>query len=61
MPKKPVIDRALCLHCGACVGSCPENAMTLDEVWIEFLDSCTACGTCARACPGGAIHMEGSR
>jgi len=58
MPKKPAIDRALCLHCGACVGCCPENALTLHEVWIEFLPNCNACGICSRACPAGAIHME---
>ena len=61
MTKKPAIDRAFCMHCGACVGACPENAMTLQEVWIEFLPNCTNCGVCARACPSGAIFMEGSK
>jgi ferredoxin len=61
MTKKPSIDRAFCMHCGACVGACPENALTLQEVWIEFLPNCTNCGTCARACPVGAIFMEGSK
>jgi len=61
MPKKPRIDRAYCLHCGACVGCCPANALTLNEVWIEFLDNCTGCGICARACPAGAIYMEAGK
>jgi len=58
MTKKPAIDRTFCMHCGACVGACPENALTLQEVWIEFLPNCTSCGVCARACPVGAIYME---
>lgn len=61
MTKKPAIDRAHCMHCGACVGACPENAMTLQEVWVEFLPNCTNCGVCARACPAGAIFMEGGK
>jgi L-aspartate semialdehyde sulfurtransferase ferredoxin len=61
MTKKPAIDRAFCMHCGACVGACPENALTLQEVWIEFLPNCSNCGICARACPSGAIFMEGSK
>ena len=31
-----------CLHCGACVGACPNGGKT-----------CTACGRCIRACPRG--------
>ncbi|MEM4728236.1 MAG: 4Fe-4S binding protein [Thermoplasmata archaeon] len=60
MGKRPVIDRTRCMHCGACVGSCPENAATLEEVWVEFGEGCTGCGICSRACPAGAISMEGS-
>ena len=60
MKKRPVIERDRCMHCGACVGSCPENAATLEEVRVEFNERCTGCGVCSRACPVGAILMEES-
>jgi ferredoxin len=47
-----------CMHCGACVGSCPKNAIFLNEVVLEFNDGCTRCGRCVRTCPVGAIAME---
>ena len=50
-----------CMHCGACAGSCPENAIYLRDVMLEFNDSCTRCGRCVRTCPVGAISMEGKR
>jgi ferredoxin len=34
------VDHEICMHCGACVGCCPENALTLHEVWREFLKNC---------------------
>jgi len=59
MAKMPKIERVICMHCGACVGCCPENALTLEEVWIEIGERCNGCGICARACPAGALFMEG--
>jgi L-aspartate semialdehyde sulfurtransferase ferredoxin len=47
-----------CLHCGACVGSCPQNAIFLNEVVLEFSKACTKCGRCVRTCPVGAISIE---
>jgi len=52
---KMAINDVLCLHCGACVGSCPINAMFLHEVYITFDDSCTQCGMCVRVCATSAI------
>ena len=46
------------MHCGACVGSCPENAMFLYETRLEFLDNCNKCRICERACPVGAISYQ---
>ena len=51
------VDRTVCMHCGACVGSCPENAMFLYETILEFLENCTQCRICERACPVGAIFQ----
>ena len=51
-----IVDHDLCLHCGACVGACPINAMFLHETsTIVFLPACTECGLCAVVCPVGAI------
>ncbi len=47
-----------CYHCGACVGSCPQNAIYLDEVLLEFNAECNKCGRCVKVCPVGAITME---
>ena len=46
-----------CLHCGLCVGSCPKNAIFLNEVTLEFNDDCINCGICVRLCPMGALSM----
>ena len=51
------VDRRACMWCGACVGVCPQNAITLHETRIEFYDECNLCATCTRACPVGAIDM----
>ena len=51
------IDTAACMHCGACVGACPTNAIFLTEVLITFDDNCTQCSLCVKACPVGAIDF----
>ena len=48
-----------CLHCGLCVGSCPKNAIFLNEVELEFNDDCINCGICVRLCPVGALSQGG--
>lgn len=52
-------DASKCLHCGACVGSCPSNAIYLNEVVLEFGDECTLCKRCTKVCPVGAIMLKG--
>lgn len=47
-----------CYHCGACVGSCPKNAIYLNDVLLEFNELCNRCGRCVKVCPVGAITME---
>jgi ferredoxin len=53
------VEVAKCLHCGACVGSCPENAIFLNEVLLQFGDDCTLCKRCIKVCPVGAISKCG--
>jgi len=55
------VDNSICLHCGACVGTCPENCLFLHETsTIEWLDGCTLCGLCEKVCPVGAITFGDS-
>jgi Fe-S-cluster-containing hydrogenase component 2 len=49
------------MHCGACAGTCPENAIYLREVMPVFNDSCIRCGRCVKLCPVGAITMEAKK
>ena len=44
-----------CLHCGGCVGSCPKNAIFLNDYVLEFNDDCINCGICVKLCPVGAL------
>ncbi|UCE92203.1 MAG: 4Fe-4S dicluster domain-containing protein [Methanobacteriota archaeon] len=53
-------DVGKCLHCGACVGSCPSNSMYLNEVVLEFGEECTLCKRCTKVCPVGAIMPKGA-
>jgi ferredoxin len=54
------VDITKCMHCGACVGSCPANAIFMAEVVLRFDDNCTLCKRCVKVCPVGAIsHVEG--
>jgi NAD-dependent dihydropyrimidine dehydrogenase PreA subunit len=47
-----------CMYCGACVGTCPENAIYLNDVVLEFNSNCNRCGLCVRMCPVGALELE---
>ena len=55
------VDITRCMHCGACVGSCPANAIYLNEVLLEFNDDCTMCKRCIKVCPVGAIKLAGGK
>ena len=52
------VDIDKCMHCGACVGSCPFNAIYLKEVLPVFNDECRRCGRCVKICPVGALELE---
>jgi ferredoxin len=54
------IDRDACTMCLACVGSCPEAAITdnLERPQVRFIESkCVQCGICASTCPEHAISL----
>ncbi|MRR30615.1 4Fe-4S dicluster domain-containing protein [bacterium] len=54
-----VIDHNECLVCGACVGVCPVNAMSLDCAILRIqVDVCTLCEGCISICPIGALSIK---
>jgi len=47
-----------CVHCGACTGLCPTEALSLAAPeWKVAFDAnkCVACGMCGLVCPFGAM------
>lgn len=52
------IDGNACIACGACVGTCPVNAISFgaDGKAVINQDVCVKCGACAGVCPVGAIN-----
>jgi thioredoxin reductase/Pyruvate/2-oxoacid:ferredoxin oxidoreductase delta subunit len=59
----PIVDRTLCVGCGACVRVCPEEGV-LDLVHGQAMvvngARCTGVAQCAPACPTGAITVTQS-
>jgi len=53
--RRMTVDGTLCMHCGACVGTCPMNSIFLYETFLSFDEKCTQCGMCVRVCAVGAI------
>ncbi len=52
------VDQSICMRCGACVGTCPVNAMFLEEFKITVNEDCIACKLCLLTCPVNALTME---
>ena len=48
-----------CVACGACVESCPVEAIMEGDGKFEIdADKCISCGSCADACPVGAPQED---
>lgn len=58
---KMIVTYEKCLHCGCCVGSCPQNAIYLNDYIIEVGAGCNRCGRCVRICPVAALELEAKR
>ncbi|MDA8235782.1 MAG: electron transfer flavoprotein subunit alpha [Clostridia bacterium] len=48
-----------CIACGACVGTCPAGALTVEDAAEVGADKCTLCGECIKACPVNALRLPG--
>lgn len=52
-----LLDRTMCMGCGACVSACPKDALALKPDKLGYYrstidwDACIDCGRCARVCP----------
>ena len=53
------VDAEKCTGCGACVETCPVEAITLenDKAVIDE-GTCTECGVCTGECPTEAISVD---
>lgn len=52
------IKKDVCNGCGACLPSCPFNAIEMQGDKAVITAACTLCGACLDACPEGAILRE---
>lgn len=58
---RPEVTDEPCTQCGACVESCKENAVSIeDDVPVVDNSKCLYCGQCARVCPTGTLQ-EGAK
>lgn len=58
---RPSVLASKCVACGACIASCPSNAITLTEIAHIDKNICIGCGMCVVACKYGAIEFEWSK
>ena len=50
------VRRDLCLGCGLCANSCPQQAISLLSGQAEIDGNrCNECGICLNVCPQGAV------
>jgi len=52
------LDAAECIGCGACVGTCPVQALTLVDGKVTVdAGTCVDCGACVGSCPVQALSL----
>ncbi|PLY01870.1 MAG: 4Fe-4S ferredoxin [Desulfuromonas sp.] len=44
-----------CIACGACMATCPVEAISEGEPYVIDAATCTDCGACVDSCPVEAI------
>jgi len=59
--KRTVIDQDLCVHCGLCVGVCPESCISMSDKLALNLPVqtgvCKPCSLCSDVCPGADVNF----
>ena len=59
---QPVVDRDVCIACGACADHCAHGAPNLVDGAMHIdLNKCAGCGRCINVCPVKAISSSDSR
>lgn len=51
------IDTDSCIACGACVDSCPVEALTVADHAEVNEGECIECGACTSSCPVEALSL----
>ena len=53
------VDLGKCNGCGACVESCPSEALQVEgeKICVDE-DACVDCGVCVDECPTEALSMD---
>jgi len=55
---RPDVIASKCIACGACVATCPSNAITIEGTAQLDKDTCIGCGMCVVTCKEGAIEFQ---
>ena len=60
MKKLAVVDKSVCVACGACTKACPRNAISVYRGCYAMVEGtkCVGCGLCAGACPASCISVN---
>ena len=60
MKKVAVVDKGICVACGACMKACPKGAISVYRGCYAAVDAatCVGCGLCAKTCPAGCIAVR---
>ena len=54
-----VVNKEKCIGCGACVATCPVEAIELVDSKAQInKEKCVSCGACQGTCPVEAIEND---